>query len=68
MNSANSRLFYTKPAEYRESALLLGNGRLGAMVFGGISHEEIDLNEGRNYGKASGINASLDKTHNCHSI
>lgn len=45
MNAANSRLFYTRPAEYWESALPLGNGRLGAMVFGGISHEEIDLNE-----------------------
>ena len=45
MNPANSRLFYTEPAAYWEGALPIGNGRLGGMVFGGIRHEEIALNE-----------------------
>ena len=39
------KLWYNAPASYWEEALPLGNGRLGAMVYGGISHEEIQLNE-----------------------
>ncbi|WP_372807202.1 glycosyl hydrolase family 95 catalytic domain-containing protein [Pontiella sp.] len=39
-------LWYRKPATMWESeALPVGNGRLGAMVFGGINHERIQLNE-----------------------
>ena len=38
-------LFYDKPAEYWEAALPLGNGRLGAMVFGGVEREVLSLNE-----------------------
>lgn len=38
-------LWYDKPARYWEEALPLGNGRLGAMVYGNPSHEEIQLNE-----------------------
>lgn len=39
------RLWYDKPAENWNEALPLGNGRLGAMVFGGINEENICLNE-----------------------
>lgn len=39
------KLWYDKPAEYWEAALPLGNGRLGAMVYGQPVHEEIQLNE-----------------------
>ena len=38
-------LTYKIPAENWEEALPLGNGRLGAMVFGGTSAERIALNE-----------------------
>ena len=38
-------LWYEKPASYWTDALPLGNGRLGAMVFGGIRKEIIQLNE-----------------------
>jgi len=38
-------LWYDKPAEYWEEALPLGNGRLGAMVYGIPENEEIQLNE-----------------------
>ncbi len=39
-------LWYRKPATMWESeALPVGNGRLAAMVFGGINHERIQLNE-----------------------
>jgi len=40
-----SRLWYAHPAEKWENALPLGNGRLGAMVFGGPDEEQIWLNE-----------------------
>ncbi len=38
-------LWYTKPAAVWEDALPVGNGRLGAMVFGGVKEERIQLNE-----------------------
>lgn len=38
-------LYYKKPARLFEEALPLGNGRLGATVFGGIKKERIALNE-----------------------
>lgn len=40
-----SRLWYTAPAREWEEALPLGNGRLGAMVYGGGEHEQIQVNE-----------------------
>jgi len=42
---ANTRLWYDKPASQWVEALPLGNGHLGAMVFGGIGQELIQLNE-----------------------
>jgi alpha-L-fucosidase 2 len=39
------RLWYTTPAEKWTDALPIGNGRLGAMVFGGIDSERIQFNE-----------------------
>jgi alpha-L-fucosidase 2 len=38
-------LWYRQPAAQWADALPLGNGRIGAMVFGGIEHERIQLNE-----------------------
>jgi alpha-L-fucosidase 2 len=38
-------LWYTEPAVEWTEALPLGNGRLGAMVFGGIAREQFQLNE-----------------------
>jgi alpha-L-fucosidase 2 len=39
------RLWYTHPAQKWTDALPVGNGRLGAMVFGGVSDERIQFNE-----------------------
>jgi len=39
------KLWYKQPAEDWVEALPVGNGRLGAMVFGGVDHERIQLNE-----------------------
>jgi alpha-L-fucosidase 2 len=38
-------LWYDRPAAQWVEALPLGNGRLGAMVFGGIEQERLQLNE-----------------------
>ena len=38
-------LWYRQPAKSWTEALPLGNGRLGAMVFGGVADERIQLNE-----------------------
>ena len=39
-------LWYGQPAVKWTEALPLGNGRLGAMVFGGVAREHLQLNEG----------------------
>lgn len=39
------RLIYEKPASRWGEALPLGNGQIGAMVYGGVNCEEIDLTE-----------------------
>ncbi len=39
------KLWYDKPASTWEAALPLGNGRIGAMVYGGAPNEIIQLNE-----------------------
>jgi alpha-L-fucosidase 2 len=38
-------LWYRQPAENWNEALPIGNGRLGAMVFGGVAEANIQLNE-----------------------
>jgi len=42
---ADLRLLYDRPAAAWEEALPVGNGRLGAMVFGDPHHEKLQLNE-----------------------
>ncbi|WP_185210939.1 glycoside hydrolase family 95 protein [Elizabethkingia meningoseptica] len=39
------KLWYTKPSASWNEALPIGNGRLGAMVFGGVNNETFQLNE-----------------------
>ncbi len=43
------KLWYTTPAKAWEEALPVGNGRLGAMVFGDTVHERIQFNENTLY-------------------
>ncbi len=38
-------LWYRQPAEQWTEALPIGNGRLGAMIFGGVARERLQLNE-----------------------
>ncbi len=44
-SQTENRIWYGKPAERWTEALPLGNGRLGAMVFGGVDNELLQLNE-----------------------
>ncbi|MDB5229474.1 MAG: Alpha-L-fucosidase [Chitinophagaceae bacterium] len=44
-NNAPLKLWYTKPATIFEEALPLGNGKTGAMVYGGIVKEHFQLND-----------------------
>lgn len=41
----NMQLWYKQPATVWTEALPVGNGRLGAMVFGGVEKELLQLNE-----------------------
>ena len=43
--SKDLSLWYRQPADQWTEALPIGNGRLGAMVFGGVGKEQIALNE-----------------------
>lgn len=45
LGQSSQKLWYAKPAERWVEALPLGNGRVGAMVFGGVNEELIQLNE-----------------------
>ncbi|MEZ0298302.1 MAG: glycoside hydrolase N-terminal domain-containing protein [Candidatus Methylacidiphilales bacterium] len=45
MPSPNTTLWYSKPADLWIEALPVGNGRLGAMVFGGTDKERLQLND-----------------------
>jgi len=38
-------LWYDKPASEWTEALPVGNGRLGAMIFGAVASEQLQLNE-----------------------
>lgn len=42
--SANT-LWYKQPAQYFEETLVLGNGKVGASVFGGVDTDQIYLND-----------------------
>ena len=45
IGAENLRLWYSGPAKNWWEALPVGNSHIGAMVYGDIDHEEIQLNE-----------------------
>src|SRR5262249_28719901 len=45
VEQGDTRLWYSQPAKVWNDALPIGNGRMGAMVFGGIVDERIQFNE-----------------------
>lgn len=44
-NSEQLKLWYSKPSQKWVEALPVGNGKIGAMVFGGVEEELLQLNE-----------------------
>lgn len=42
---SNNELWYKQPAEKWTDALPLGNGKIGAMIFGGVEKEHVQFNE-----------------------
>lgn len=45
LQAQDLKLWYNKPAEKWTEALPIGNGRIGAMVFGGVETEHLQFNE-----------------------
>ncbi len=45
VRSQSHELWYSRPASKWLEALPVGNGRMGGMIYGGVQHEEIQLNE-----------------------
>ena len=45
VHASDTTMWYEQPAKRWVEALPLGNGRLGAMVFGGVTEERLQLNE-----------------------
>src|ERR1700682_2080048 len=50
VNESLFKLTYDKPASKWTEALPLGNGRIGAMVFGGTADERLQINEATLWG------------------
>ena len=66
---SNLTLWYKSPAKVWEEALPVGNGRMGAMVFGDPRKERIQFNENTLYSgepeTPKNINIVPDLTHIC---
>ena len=43
--SGQMRLWYDRPAEFFEEALVIGNGKIGATVYGGVDVDRLSLND-----------------------
>ncbi|MDQ6480156.1 glycoside hydrolase family 95 protein [Dyadobacter sp. LHD-138] len=60
-DSRDLTLWYDKPAEVWTEALPIGNGYMGAMIFGGVEQEHLQLNEVTLYsGDPKGTFTSID--------
>ncbi len=44
-SQSSNTLWYKQPAQYFEESLVLGNGKVGASVFGGVATDQIYLND-----------------------
>jgi len=62
--NSDYKLWYDKPAQVWTEALPLGNGRLGAMVFGNPAAEQIQLNEETIWAGSPNNNANPDALEN----
>lgn len=66
---ASLRLWYKQPAPDWNEALPIGNGRLGAMIFGGVAEERLQLNDNTLYSGAAGQrDLPLDIAPDCERV
>ena len=45
LNAAGNKLHYGRPAQFFEETLLIGNGNLGAIIYGGSDNEHLPIND-----------------------
>ena len=45
--AGNMKLHYDRPAEYFEEALVIGNGTMGATLYGGVKKDKISFNDNK---------------------
>jgi alpha-L-fucosidase 2 len=64
-SQSDSLLWYNQPANHFEEALVLGNGTLGATVFGGVSTDKIYLNDATLW-SGEPVNPNMNPTANQH--
>ena len=67
-SSGDLKLWYDKPATDWNEALPIGNGTLGAMVYGGISTEHLQLNENTLYSGEPGKKVKIDFTKSLQKV
>ena len=60
------KLWYKQPAKVWTEALPLGNSRLGAMVYGGVVNEQIQLNEETVWG--GGPHRTIVRRHSAYCL
>ena len=58
---STNTLWYKQPAQYFEESLVLGNGKLGATVFGGVNSDKIYLNDATLW-TGEPVNANMNPT------
>jgi alpha-L-fucosidase 2 len=68
LSAQTHKLWYDRPAQVWTEALPLGNGRLGAMVFGGPASEHLQLNEETIWAGQPNNNANPDALANIPKI
>lgn len=68
INAAECSLFYDKPASNWNEALPIGNGRLGAMIYGNPIVDELQLNEETIWAGRPNNNANPDALENISKV
>lgn len=64
----NNILWYENPASNWNEALPIGNGRIGGMLFGGVEHDKIQLNEETVWAGEPGNNITKDHYQDIQNI
>lgn len=68
IHAQDHKLWYSQPAKHWLEALPIGNSHLGAMVYGGINEEEIQLNEETFWSGSPHNNNSLESKEHLQEV